>query len=185
MSSLSAFLEFWHEPPQWATPDPLRRLYHAFVAVDEDLRELKSQAWEFILPGKDSRGRWMPVFDGDRTDEISLLASHIDAARDRLKSISNDIEQLFALAGGPSQMALNREREELARTIANAAQGAARSAEREQRQHKDMRPSQIEALPRVSIAYAALDKAKSENTPLIEAIDAKLSQIREITEKYS
>ena len=46
------------------------------------------------------------------------------------------------------------------------------------------RPSEIEALPDVNIAYSQVDAARTENAPKIDEIAARIEKIRLITEKY-
>ena len=64
------------------------QVYHDTQA---SLIELKQSAQSYMVPGKNSRGQWIPIFDHDRTDEIASLSVEIDQATTNLKAISNDI----------------------------------------------------------------------------------------------
>ena len=186
--SLQQFLDFWSSPPQYAGPDPIGGLYRAYVVAKAELAELKSKGRLYIVPGKNSRGQWIPVFDNDCTDDIAVLSSDITAAKDKLKSICNDIEKVFSLAGGPSQINIQSEHEQLKKSII-AAEGAAHALAKgaiasRGRTTKPLRPDEVARLPEVEAAYANADGLRTANEPRIEELFGKLDQIREIAEKY-
>ena len=182
--SLKSFLDFWDNPPQNASIDPIGKVYHAYVGAAEVRHGLKSKGREFIVPGKNSRGQWIPIFDQDRTDEIASLSVEIDQATTNLKAISNDIEEIHTLAGGPSQINLQTELDTLRNSIRRIEGAAKTRTARALAASPGKRPSEIEALPAVNIAYSQVDAARTENAPKIDEIAARLEKIRLITEKY-
>jgi hypothetical protein len=182
--SLKSFLDFWSNPPKNASIDPIGKVYHAYVGADEVLHGLKSQGRIYIIPGKNSRGQWIPVFDSDKTDDIAALSGSIDKASTKLKAISNDIEEIYSLAGGPSQINLQTELDTLRNSIRRLEGAAKTRTARALAASPGKRPSEIEALPAVNIAYSQVDAARLDNQPQIDGIEAKLTRIREIHEKY-
>jgi len=188
MSLLKSFLDYWHKPPHSADADPVQALYHVYRATEADLDDLKSQGRLYIVPGKDSQGRWMPVFDEGKTDVIATLSSDIDTTNKKLKAICNDIEEVCTLAGAPTMLNLQSEHEQLIKRVKFAENNAATLAKRAYAGHgrtkTPPRPEEIAALPEVQEAYAKADALRAELTPQIEALWGKLEKIRSITEKY-
>jgi len=182
-TSLQTFLDFWKEEPQ-NTIDPTARLYRAHQKHLQELLDLKAQGRIYIVPGKDSRGRWIPVFDDSRVDEIAVLASRINAASGKLESITNDIIKLVELAGGPSLAKIERELSDLQGQIGLAEARASQLFRKTQNSNLRMTPEQILDLPEVKEAYEGLKAIKTKNEPLIAALVEKESRLREIYERY-
>ena len=188
MSSLSDFLEFWHEPPAWADPDPVRKIYHTYLGAIADLEDIKSQARDFIIPAKDAKGKLMPVFDVDKLEDVSALADAIDGQKEKIKGILTDVEEIMLLAGSPSTIPLQQEHEHLRHSIqlAETAAGAAmrRAINGRGRLAAPPRPEEIATHPELVEIYAKADVLRAELTPKIEEMAGRLEQIRKIIEKY-
>ena len=186
--SLKSFLDYWQKPPHSADADPVQVLYRAYVATECDLNDLKSQGRLYIVPGKNSRGQWMPVFDEGKTDVIALLASDIEATNTKLKAISNDIEDVCTLAGAPTMLNLQTEHEQLKKSImlaeAAANAGMRRAINGRGRTAQPPRPEELATRPELVELYAHADSLKAELTPQIGALGDRLEKIRAITEKY-
>jgi hypothetical protein len=181
---IQSFLDYWSEDPD-NTIFPEARLFRAYMDQAATLRELKGQGRTFIVPGKDSRGRWIPVFDEGRTDEIANLSGNIEAASAKLKSICNDVIEIVALMGGPCQKDISSELSSLRTSLRLLENLASKETERATKMHPGKRPGEIEALPEVSLAYSKLDSVRAANKPRIEAIEGKLAKVREICEGYN
>jgi len=187
--SLSSFLEFWTAPAPHAQHDPVKSLYNAYVWAEQELADLKAKGILFLVPAKDSRGRWVPVYDEGRTNEVAVLSGEIERAEAKIKSISNDIEEVQTLAGGHYMLELQREHEQLIHQVrlAEAAAGASmrRAINGRGRQTQPPRPEEIATRPELVEIYAKADLLKAESAPKIEAMWIRLEKIREILEKYA
>ena len=187
--SLSSFLEFWKNPVPHAQQDPIKSIYNAYVWAEQDLRELKAKGILFLVPGKDSRGRWMPVYDEGKIGDVAALSGEIEQAEAKIKSISNDIEEIYSLAGGPHQVDLQREHEQLIRSVqlAESAAGAMmrRAINARGRTTQPLRPEEFATRPEIVEAYAKADLHKAESAPKIEEMAGRLEKIRAILEKYA
>ena len=181
---LPSFLAFWSSPPQNAGVDPINRLYAAYVDADKVLCDLKAKGILYIVPGKDSRGRWMPVFDEGSSDEVAGLAGEIDATKDKIKSIANDIIEVIELSGGMESRHLFVKRSELRDRIKAASDHAANEAQKALRQNPGMALAQVQELPDVKSAYEAMETAKVELEPMLAVLLEKVEKRRAIYEKY-
>jgi hypothetical protein len=187
--SLQQFLDFWSNPPAPYRSDPIKAIYQAYGATQSEIAELKSQGRQYIVPAKDSRGRWIPVFDEGKTDDIALLASQIEAANSKLKSISDDVETVCNLAGACSMVELVTKHEQTRHSVqlAETAAGAAmrRAINGRGRTTAPPRPDEIATRPEIVEIYAKADILRAELTPKIEEMAGRLDKIRTILEKYS
>lgn len=187
--TLSSFLEFWRAPPPHAQTDPVKSLYNAYMWAEQELADLKAKGILFLVPAKDSRGRWVPVYDEGRINDVAALSGDIEQTAAKIKSISNDIEEVQTLAGGPYTLELQREHEQLIHQVrlAEAAAGAAmrRAINGRGRQAAPPRPEEIATRPELVELYADADLLKAESAPKIEEMRIRLEKIREILEKYA
>jgi len=188
MSPLKDFLAYWQNPPHSVDADPVQVLYHVYRATEADLDDLKSQGRIYIIPGKDSRGRWIPMFDEGKIDDIALLSGDIEATKMKLKTISNDIAEVCALAGSPTSLILQTEHERLRKSIklAEATAGAAmrRAINGRGRTTQPPRPDELATRPELVEIYAKADILRAESEPKIAEMFGRLEKIREISEKY-
>ena len=187
--ALSSFLEFWQSPPPHAQTDPVKSLYNAYVRAEQNLADLKAKGILFLVPAKDSRGRWIPVYDEGKINDVATLSGEIERTAAEIKSISNDIEEVQTLAGGPYMLELQREHEQLIHQVrlAEAAAGASmrRAINGRGRTNQPPRPEEIATRPELVEIYAKADILKAESAPKIEEMFGRLEKIRAILEKYA
>jgi len=148
------------------------------------LAEQRARTLSYMVPGKDSRGRWMPVYDEGSTDEVAGLAGEIDATKDKIKSIANDIIEVIELSGGMESRHLFVKRSELRDRIKAASDHAANEAQKALRQNPGMALAQVQELPDVKSAYEAMETAKVELEPMLAVLLEKVEKRRAIYEKY-
>ncbi|NBJ17114.1 MAG: hypothetical protein FNP40_16455 [Dehalobacter sp. 4CP] len=187
--SLSSFLEFWKNPVPHAQQDPVKSLYNAYVRTAQELAARKAKGILFLVPGKDSRGRWIPVYDEGKINDVAALSGEIEQTAAKLKSISNDIEEVQTLAGGHYMLELQREHEQLIHSVQLAESVASammrRAINARGRTTQPLRPEEFATRPEIVEAYAKADLHKAESAPKIEEMAGRLEKIRAILEKYA
>jgi len=183
MDTVSNFLEFWRGDRVPAA-DPMKMLAAAYEEKAADLASLKGETMNFIVPGKDPRGRWIAVFDEGRVDEVANLASRIDEVKTSIKSISDDIAAAVALVGGPSQMPISDELGRLRSRIERATIKADATAKRMLKLHRGMPLDDLAEDPAVLDAQTDLQEIRENAEPQIADIEKRLAKLRAILERY-
>ena len=184
---LQSFLAHWeeadHRPVQ--TNDQARQLYTAHIQAIQRLATLKSKGLSFVVPGKDSRGRWIPVYDDSKIDEVVSLGSEIEQTGKKIKSIANDIETFLKLSGGrPSVGEIAAERNALLNRIRHTERHAAATLKKYIDKNPHESPAILMGKPDVSEAYSAVQRAKSETEKPLATLDDKLGKIHAILDRY-
>jgi hypothetical protein len=183
MASSDPFFDYWSKPDH--PDDPAKVLAVAHAQAVRELDDLKSKGVSYLVPGKDSRGRWVPVYDDAHIDEIASLGTSIAQCSEKLKSISNDIEEFVSITDGKFWMSgLIGERSALYKRNAFCERHAA--AMLKKALDKDMHTSPAVLMQRADIAeaYAAQAKAKEETAKPIAELDEKIGKLNEILDRY-
>jgi hypothetical protein len=182
MSSLSDFLSFWENPNQ---EDPAGKLVNAYHASEAESKRLRMSMLDFLQPGKDSRGRWVPVFSEDKTGEVAALGLKIDAVEENKKTVSNDIEAFSEITGKPVLSGLINERKALQQRIAFSERHAAALLKKALDRDPHTSPAVLMQRADLKEAYQAQEKAKAETEKPIAALDEKISKARAILDRYA
>ena len=181
--SLTLFLDHIDSLPENVT-DPGAAVARAYHDSLDELADLKESVRLYIVPGKDARGRWMPVFDADRTDDIANLSSKIEQAQARIKSIRNDINLLIELGDGPSFWPLANKLRELRNQTRNVAGHAAKITQRAIEKNPGVSLEQINEMAEVQAAYQDLEALKAETEPQIAALAERYEAQQKIYGRY-
>lgn len=129
---------------------------------------------------KTSKGL-IPVF----SREAENLMPRLQEAEGRMTAIRADIEKFLALTEGEASLVvlvdrLSRHR----RTLQNVELEARNIRERAVRGNPKMTPLEAESLEVVQIAFDKRDRVQAELQPIIKDLEARLSEAREILERY-
>jgi len=184
MPGLESFLAYWRDPAQ-KQDDAMFRLFHEFTTTTAKLRDLRASTLIFLQPGKDSRGRWVPVFDDGRVDEVAALGREIEQADAKLKSVSNDIKAFLELSDGQptlTSIAVGRNRI-LDRIKFNEKHAAAILKQALDRSPHES-PAVLMQRSDVSEAYAAVERCKQETCASLTDLEERLKRARQIIEPY-
>jgi len=183
MASLDPFFDYWSKPDH--PDDPAKALAVAHSDALTKLAALKEKGVSFLVPGKDSRGRWIPVYDDAHIDKVATLGGEIDRARDRIKAVANDIEAFLAVTGGsPVLSGLINERKALQQRVNFSERHAAALLKKALDRDPHTSPAVLMQRPDLSEAYAAQAKAKEETSGPIAELDEKIGKLNEILGKY-
>ena len=178
------FLRFWSDPGQ-KQDDPAFRLAHTHNTTAKRLSELRASTLSFLQPGKDSRGRWVPVFDESRVDEVAALGLEIEQTDKALKAISNDILTFMGLSESFMTLSsLTAERHKISERIKHCEKVTASALKRALDKNPHESPAVLMQKADISEAYAALDRAKTETAKPLADLDERLAKVRQILEPY-
>lgn len=183
-NSLPLFLDYFENLPDEAKHDhgeDVARAYHDSVA---ELAELKESGRLYIVPGKDSRGRWVPVFDEDCVDEVANLATQISDTKAKLESIANDIEEIVSLGDGPGVWSLVTKLQELRHRVRTATAHVTAESTKAIQKNPGMPLAEINQLPAVIEAYGNLAAVKAEAEPEIAVLSEKFDRRQAIYTQY-
>ena len=143
--------------------DQARQLYTAHTEASQKLASLKAQGVSFIVPGKDSRGRWIPVYDDSKIDEVVSLGSEIEQTGEKLKSTANDIETFLKLSGGrPTVSEIANERNALLNRLRHCERHAAALLKKALDRDPHASPALLMQRADIAEAYNALQRAQKE-----------------------
>jgi hypothetical protein len=184
------FLRFWQDQSKsngpMAAEDVAQKLAVAHVKATQKLATLKAQGVSFIVPGKDSRGRWVPIYDDARVGDIATLGSEIEQAGNKIKSVSNDIIAFLELSEGkPMLSAIVHEREQLRRRILATEKHAAAALKKALDKDPHTSPAVLMQRADIAEAYSAMNKAKEETEKPLADLDERLGKMREILDRYA
>jgi hypothetical protein len=184
-ASLNLFLEYIDNLDQdQRIREPGASVADAFRDAGASLIELKESAQSYLVPGKDSRGRWVPVFDEDRTNDVANLASQISQTKDKIESISNDINEIVVIGDGPGHFGLLDQLQEARRSLRNAQNHAANLSQRAIAKNPGLSLDKIANLSGVAEAYLDLSEVEATAPAKIAALEAKVAQRRTIYSRY-
>lgn len=181
---IEPFLRFWSDPSQ-KQDDACFRLYHAHQAATSKLKELRASTLGFLQPGKDSRGRWVPVFDEGRVGDVAALGTEIEQTDEKLKSVSNDIAAFLELSeGNPMISSIAGRRNQVLDRIKHCERAAASGLKRSLDKNSHESPAVLMQREDIAAAYSALAKAKSETEKPLADLESRLQKARAIIEPY-
>jgi hypothetical protein len=181
---IAPFLAYWGNPAQ-PQNDAAFRLYHSHRAALEKLRDLKAGTLAFLQPGKDPRGRWVPVFDESRIDEVATLGVEIENANERLKQTSNDIMVFLELSeGNPTLTSISIQRGRIIDRIHHNEKVAAVALKRALDKNPHDAPAMLMQTPDIAKAYKAIDQCKKETEKPLAVLETRLQKARKIIEPY-
>ena len=185
---LPSFLQFWKEADSRPVriDDQARQLYTAHIQATQKLASLRSKGLSFVVPGKDSRGRWIPIYDDARVDDIAALGSEIEQTGKKIKSICSDIEAFLKLSGGrPSVSEIANERNALLNRVRHCEKHAAALLKRALDKDPHTSPAVLMQRADIAEAYAALNRAKEETAKPLAGFDDQLGKIHAILNRYA
>ena len=186
---LPSFLQFWKEADGRSglrIEDAARSLYVAHTESSRKLASLKAQGVSFIVPGKDSRGRWIPIYDDSRVDDIAALGSEIEQTGKKIRSICGDIEAFLKISGGrPTVSEIANERNALLNRVRHCEKHAGALLKRGLDKDPHTSPAMLMQKSGIGEAYAALNRAKEETAKPLAGFEDQLGKIHAILNKYS
>jgi hypothetical protein len=178
---MKEFLDYWaagHKPAASEQSDG-NVLYNAYKAVLKDLENSRAKTAGFLVPENTGKG-WHVGFDPDVVGEITALAAEIETKRAALKSVSQVIEGFVEAAGGPSLGPLGDQLNDLKRRLSGFSVRAKNATSLATNQNPRMAPLEIQDLPGVLEANAALAKAREELDPQIVDLTGRLEKGQKI-----
>jgi hypothetical protein len=174
MTTLAEFMEYWSYPSQ--PTDSGKILAKAYEAAAANAVALKGSCLGYIVAGKDSRGRCVPVFDEARIDEVANLLAKTKEAEAYQKSIADDIAAFMEITeGSPTSAQVVHEGERLTNHLDLARRQAARTVERGISGGGDGDDQ----------AMAKLKAIEAEFTPQLDVVRGKLQAIAELVQPYN
>jgi len=180
--SVSDFLAYW------ATPhgtDPAAVLFDAHKAAEAQLRERRALTLKFLQPVKNSKGAWVPGFAPDAIDDVVKLASDIEVAVDKLKSIRQDIEAFLDITeGSPTLAGIVAERTAMFNRRKNTERRAAAMLKRALDADPAASPAVLMQRGEIAEAYAAVERAQSETEGALAELEEKIRRANAILEKH-
>jgi len=187
MTQLDDFLTFWSDPitQQNHSSDPAKLLYDVRLNQLAQLAELNRRTLDFVVPISGSKG-WSVGFDPDRTDDVARVASEIQATKEKLKSLSQDVAEFMTLSKGACTF--RAPSDELSRFMRTGTMHQT-TARRETRKAMRLNPKtlleDIANMPAVKGAYEKLTNHEQETKNAIEDLKDRLQKMRAICEKHS
>lgn len=181
MKEVEEFVQYWtagHKPASTEQNDG-NGLYSAYKAALRDLESSRVKTAGFLVPENTGKG-WHPGFDPDKIEEITALAAEIEAKREVLKSVSKAIERFIEVAGGPSLGPLGDQVHDLRRRLQGFSIQAKNATSFATNKNPRLAPADIQDLPEVLEANAALAQAREELDPKIADLIVRLEQGRKI-----
>lgn len=159
--------------------DPMERLHEARAEIADEIRAIKSEALNFIEPRKTKDGWVLGLSRG-----VEEVDQKLQAAISRESEILADIAEARRICDGdllePLRRAVSEKNGAITRAIARA-EATRRKAEIK---HRGSSLADLAKLPEVVEAEEGLDLARSENVADIEALQARISRVFAIIQKY-
>ena len=183
-SDIENFLRFWSDPGQ-KQDDAAFRLAHAHAANTKRLKELRASTLAFLQPGKDSRGRWVPVFGEGQVDEVAALGLEIEQTDKALKQVCNDIIAFLKESdGNPLLASISGQRNRLLDRVKHCEKSAASALKRALDKNPHESPAVLMQRSDIGQAYTDLDRAKDETANPLADLEERLKKARQIIEPY-
>lgn len=183
-SDIENFLRFWADPGQ-KQDDAAFRLAHAHAANTKRLKELRASTLSFLQPGKDSRGRWVPVFGEGQVDEVAALGLEIEQTDKALKQVCNDIIAFLKESdGNPLLASISGQRNRLLDRVKHCEKSAASALKRALDKNPHESPAVLMQRSDIGQAYTDLDRAKDETANPLADLEERLKKARQIIEPY-
>jgi hypothetical protein len=183
-SDIENFLRYWSDP-NTKQDDAAFRLAHAHKIATAKLKELRASTLAFLQPGKDSRGRWVPVFDEGKTDEVAALGLEIEKTDKALKQVCNDIIAFMeASEGNPMLTSLANRRNMILDRIKHCEKAAAVGLKRALDKNPHESPAVLMQRADISQAYKDLERAKEETAKPLADMEDRLAKARQIIGPY-
>lgn len=183
MPSVQSFLDFWHDP-RTARDDPAKAIATAHDVAIKALADLRIRTAGLIRPINNGKA-WVVGFDPDKIDEVSRVGTEISNVDDKLKSISNDIEEFLSITGGiPVMGELVAERNTLHKRVQVTEKRAAEALKAALARDPHTSPAVLMQRPDIAGAYAAQAKAKEETGGPIADLSAKIGKLNAILDKH-
>jgi len=181
MKEIEEFVQYWtagHKPAPNEQNDG-DVLYNAHMAALRELESSRAKTAGFLVPENTSKG-WHPGFDPDKIEEVTALAAEIELKRAALKSVCKAIEGFIEAAGGPSLGPLGNQVHDLHRRLQGLLIQARNATSLAKNKNPRLAPVEIQDLPEVLEANAALAKAREELEPQIADLTGRLGKAREV-----
>jgi len=181
---LENFLRYWSGPSA-GQDDAAFRLFKAHVDCTKKLKELRASTLTYLQPGKDSRGRWVPVFDEGKTDEVAALGRSIEETDKALKQVCNDIIAFLELTeGNPYLSSLASRRNAILDRILHCERAAGGALKRALSANPHESPAVLMQRADISQAYKDLERAKEETAKPLADLESRLAKARAIIAPY-
>jgi hypothetical protein len=176
-SGIDAFLEFWQQKPN----SPEGKIAEAYKGVLIDYERQQTSLLRCIRPQK-ANGKLIPLFAEGSEGLIAIFES----AEKHVEDIQADIQAYLALTDGqPSMGGLTDKLFRARRAITEASLDARRSLERALRETNSSSMEEIEDLPEIRSAMDKRDQMQRQLGPVVEDLQAKISKIKAIQDKYN
>jgi hypothetical protein len=183
-SDIENFLHFWADPGQ-KQDDAAFRLALAHRTNITRLKELRASTLAFLQPGKDARGRWVPVFDEGKTDEIAALGLEIEKTDKALKQVCNDIIAFLEVSKGNHLLtSIAYQRNVILDRILHCERVAGGVLKRALSTNPHENPAVLMQRADIAAAYKDLDNAKAETAKPLADLEGRLAKARQIIEPY-
>jgi hypothetical protein len=178
------FLRFWSDP-NTKQDDAAFRLAHAHKTATAKLKELRASTLSFLQPGKDSRGRWVPVFGEGQVDEVAALGLEIEQTDKALKQVCNDIIAFLKESdGNPLLASISGQRNRLLDRVKHCEKSAASALKRALDKNPHESPAVLMQRSDIGQAYKDLERAKDETAKPLADLEERLKKARQIIEPY-
>lgn len=181
MKEMEEFVQYWatgHKPAPNEQNDGMV-LYNAYMVALRDLESSRVKTAGFLVPENTGKG-WHPGFDPERIEEVAALAAEIEAKRSALKSVSQAIKDFVEAAGAPSLGPLAGQLHDARQRLSGFSVRAKNATRLATNQNPRLAPAEIQDLPEVLEANAALAQAHEELDPKIADLTGWLEKGRKI-----
>jgi hypothetical protein len=181
MKEIEEFVNYWtasHKPAPNEQNDG-NVLYNAYMAALRELESSRAKTAGFLCPENTGKG-WHPGFDPDKIEEITALAAEIEAKRSALKSISQAIGDFVEVAGAPSLGPLAGQLHDARQRLSGFSVRARNVTSLATNKNPRLAPAEIQDLPEVLEANAALAKVREDLGPQIADLTGRLEEGRKI-----
>jgi hypothetical protein len=176
--SLRVFLDFWASPPR-GVQDDAQKLHARYTAAQSALGDCRRRTAEYLVPANHGKG-WHPVFDPDLIEEVTSLTGEIERRRAELKSVTQDIVDFMAVAGGPLLQPLVNERQNVKSRLQYSVHINKAVVNRASNLNPRLSPAEVQELVDVVEANGKLSVARLEFEPRIQELTTRMERARAI-----
>jgi len=181
MKEIEEFVQYWstgHKPAPNEQNDG-NVLYNAYITALRELENSRAKTAAFLVPENTGKG-WHPGFDPEKIEGVAALAAEIEAKRAALKSVSQAIGDFVEAAGAPSLGSLAGQLHDARQRLSGFSVRARNATSLATNKNPRLAPAEIQDLPEVLEANAALARMREELEPQIANLTGRLEKGRKI-----
>ncbi len=179
---MEEFLKYWEAGARASHPIDGNVLYDKYKSALVDLETSRLKTCKLLVPANNGKV-WHPEFDPDQIEQVVALSNEINEKKETLRSITQAITDFVTLVGGPSLQLLEDKFSTARRNLAMYNIKAKNATSLATNQNRHMSPTEIQDLPNVLTANAALAEARLSLEAEMADLLGRLEKARQILEK--